>query len=78
LGDSVLGLIIAHQLYLDYPEFDEAQMTLWKISLVREETLYDAAKDIDLDTMLLLGIGEQRKSSRNNPAILGDAFEALI
>jgi ribonuclease-3 len=78
LGDSVLGLIIANQLYLDHTNFDEAQLTLWKISLVREETLFDVAKEIDLDKHILIGKGEDRKWGRDNPAILWDALEALI
>jgi ribonuclease-3 len=78
LGDSVLGLIIANQLYTDHPDFDEAQMTLWKISLIREETLYEVAKEIWLDEHIMIGKWEERKSWRDNPAILGDALEALI
>lgn len=78
LGDSILGLIIAHALYVDFPDFDEAQMTLWKISLVREENLYDVCKDIQLNEYLLLWAGEERKGWKDNPAILADALEAFI
>ena len=78
LGDSILGLIIAHALYEDFPDFDEAQMTLWKISLVREENLYDVCKDIQLNEYLLLWAGEERKGWKDNPAILADALEAFI
>lgn len=55
LGDSVLGNIVAAQLYQDHPDFDEAQLTLWKISLVREENLYEVAKEIGLDKVILIG-----------------------
>lgn len=78
LGDSILGLIIAHALYEDFPDFDEAQMTLWKISLVREENLYDVCKEIGLNEQLLLWAGEERKGGKDNPAILADALEAFI
>jgi len=78
LGDSVLGLVIASELYKDHADFDEAQLTLWKISLVREENLYDVAKEIGLHNIILIGKGEEKKQGRDNPAILGDCLEALI
>jgi ribonuclease-3 len=78
LGDSILGMTIATQLYLDNPHFDEAQMTLYKISLVREECLYEVGKSIGLDKVIFIGKGEERKEGRNNPSIVWDAVEALI
>ena len=61
LGDSVLGLVVAGELYKDHPDFDEAQLTLWKISLVREENLFEVAKEIGLDQIILIWKGEERK-----------------
>ena len=78
LGDSVLGMTIATQLYLDNPHFNEAQMTLYKISLVREECLYEVGKSIGLDKVIFIGKWEERKNGRDNAAILGDAVEALM
>lgn len=78
LGDSVLGLVVAAELHKDHQDFDESQLTLWKISLVREETLFDVAKHIGLDQIILIWKGEEKKAGRDNPAILGDALEALI
>lgn len=78
LGDSVLGLVIAGALYQDHPDYDEAQLTLFKISLVREECLYQVAKHIHLDRIIVIWIGEEKKWWRDNPAILGDGLEALI
>lgn len=78
LGDSILWLIIANQLYQDHPDFDEAQLTLYKISLVREECLYHVAKKIGVDQYIIMWLGEQKKDGRDNPAIVWDAMEALI
>lgn len=78
LWDSILGMTIATQLYLDNPDFDEAQMTLYKISLVREECLYEVGKTIQLDKVIFIGKGEERKDGRDSPAIVWDAVEALI
>jgi dsRNA-specific ribonuclease len=35
-------------LFIDHPEMDEADMSLYKIALVREETLADVARNIKL------------------------------
>jgi dsRNA-specific ribonuclease len=35
-------------LFDDFPEYSEAKLTLYKIALVREETLALVAKEIDL------------------------------
>ena len=47
--DAILGSIIAKKLFLTFPEMSEAQMTLYKIALVREETLSIVAKKISLN-----------------------------
>ena len=46
LGDAMLGSVIAKKLFLDFPEMPESTMTLYKIALVREETLCKVAKKI--------------------------------
>jgi dsRNA-specific ribonuclease len=35
-------------LFIDHPEMEESDMTLYKIALVREETLADVARNIQL------------------------------
>lgn len=46
VGDAILGSIIAKQLFLEFPDMQESVMTLYKIALVREETLSLVAKKI--------------------------------
>ncbi|MBP7007458.1 hypothetical protein KBB05_01695 [Patescibacteria group bacterium] len=41
-------------MYQDHPDFDEAQLTLYKISLVREECLYHVAKKIGVDQYIIM------------------------
>ena len=77
LGDSVLGLAINDFLYRELSE-SEAILTLYKISLVRQDTLALVARQIGLDKHILIGNGEERKWGRNNDAILSDCMEALI
>ena len=78
LGDAILGQIISYQLYLDHPIFEESDLTLRKIWLIREETLAKVARNIWLDRMILLGNGEEKKWWRDNNSILCDSVEAVI
>ncbi|MBN1190038.1 MAG: ribonuclease III [Dehalococcoidales bacterium] len=78
LGDAVLGLIIAERLYQMYPDSPEGDLTRFRSSLVRRETLSDIARSIELGKYLFLGNGEEAGGGRDKPANLAGAFEALI
>ena len=53
-------------------------MTLYKIALVREETLAEAAKKIWLNKQLFISKWEENNNWREKETILWDAFEALL
>lgn len=78
LWDWVVWLVINHLLYNNFPHEAESNLTLRKISLVRQDTLALVAHKIWLDQMIIIGNGEERKWWRNNDAILCDCFEALV
>jgi ribonuclease-3 len=78
VGDGILGAVIAKLLFLRNPEMSESIMTLYKIALVREETLAEVSKDIKLDTQIFISKGEEHSNGREKETILGDAFEALL
>ena len=78
LWDSILWWSIWSLLYKNYPQRSEAQMTLYKIALVREENLAKVARDIDLWKYLFLSKGEERQWWKEKDAILADSLEALI
>lgn len=78
LWDAILGAVVAKYLFSDYMEFEESSLTLYKIVLVREETLAQVAKDIQLDKMIFLWKWEENNDWRNKDSILSDALEALI
>lgn len=59
LGDAILGSSIATMLYGHFPTETEATLSLYKIALVREETLALVAKSIQLDKQILLSKGEE-------------------
>lgn len=78
LGDGILWAIINSLLYRRNPDMSEADLTLYKIALVRQELLAEVARDIGLDTIIFLWNGEEKMQGRSKDVILSDTLEALI
>ena len=78
LGDALLNLLIAEQLYARWPKADEGAMTRARAELVRESTLAGIARGLDLGAVLTLGPGEMKSGGHRRDSILADAVEALI
>ena len=78
LGDSILGLVSADYVFHRYPHVPEGQLTKMRAAVVCEQTLYEVAKELGLDHLLLLGKGEENGGGRKRPSILADSVEALI
>jgi len=77
VGDAVLDLAVAKYLFNHLPEA-EGVLTKKRAQEVCEVSLYKYAKSINLGDYLLLGKGEELSGGREKPAILADAFEALL
>jgi len=78
LGDRVLGLIIAEQLYRDNPGYQEGQMAARHSALVRGELCAEIAKLVGLQDFVQLGRKETELGVHMNASVLGDVMEALI
>src|SRR5918996_2200664 len=78
LGDAVLGLVVAHALFEQYPPYSEGQKSKIKASVVSTQALARRAEQIQLGDHLLLGRGEEKKGGRFKQALLADGYEALI
>ncbi|MEP6901894.1 MAG: ribonuclease III [Actinomycetota bacterium] len=78
VGDSVLGLAIAEQLYLTNPTVSEGDLTLMKHHLVSTETLGKIALNLDLGEYMRIGRGEEKTGGRQKQALLADTFEAIL
>ncbi len=78
LWDGILWAIINKILFLNHPEMDESDLTLYKIALVKEETLAEAARDIWLDKQVFISKWEEKSQGRWKDVIIADCFEALI
>jgi ribonuclease-3 len=78
LGDSILGCVISHELYLRFPLVDEGQLSRLRSSLVRGQTLAKLAKTLNLSENLVLGQGELKSGGFRRESIQADAFEAIL
>lgn len=78
LGDAVLELCVSEELFFRFPSMREGDMTKNRASIVCEDALYTAAKQIGLGEYLLLGKGEDASGGREKPSVVSDAFEAVI
>jgi ribonuclease III len=78
LGDSVLNLSVAHLLYAQLTSLPEGDLSRVRANLVKQDTLHQLAKTLDLSAVMRLGDGEMRSGGQNRPSILADALEAII
>jgi len=78
LGDAVLELTVSEMLYSRFPEAAEGMLTRLRAGLVSEPALAAVARDLGLDTLILLGKGEEAQGGRERDSILSDALEAVF
>lgn len=78
LGDSVLGFVIAQQLYLQFPQAGEGVLSRLRASLVNQTSLAELARQHNLGDYLILGSGELKSGGYRRDSILSDALEAII
>jgi len=78
LWDWILSAVTNKLLFIEYPEYNESDLTLYKIALVREETLAEVAKKISLDKYIFVSKGEEKMQWRKKNAILSDCLESLL
>jgi ribonuclease-3 len=78
LGDAVLGLTIAAELFKKFPAAREGQMSRMRSSLVKGETLAEVGVEFKLGEHLILGGGESKNGGKMRNSILEDAIEGMI
>lgn len=77
LGDAALGIVVACELYNEYPDADEGKLTELRAHLVRRDTLARAAARLGLGEALQLGRGEDAAGGRRRPTNLARVYEAV-
>ena len=78
MGDAVLQLFVSELIYKFSKAKNEGEMSLLRSNLVRRDSLYLLAKQIDLGRYIFLGAGEDKSGGRDRKNILADAFESFI
>ena len=78
LGDAVLSLLVAEQLYREFPEASEGDLSRYRANLVNGESLADLADGLGFSERLRLGTGELRSGGFRRRSTLADAFEAVL
>jgi ribonuclease-3 len=78
LGDSVIGYVMAEELYQRFNEDNEGNLSRYRSLLVKGDTLASIARQMELGQYLRLGGGELKSGGFRRASILADAMEAII
>jgi len=78
VGDAILDLVIAKELWDDPNELNEGEMTRRRSELVSGKNLSRVAAELELGKLLRFGKGEAATGGANKDSILENALEALI
>ncbi len=76
LGDTVLDLIVAHDLFKRHKHQAEGEMTQMKANLVSRATLAEVARELELPAAAKVG-GGLRKSTLSR-SVLANLYEAVV
>ena len=78
LGDAVLNFAVAVQLFREYPDADEGDLSRYRAALVSGSSLATVAIGLALGEQLRLGSGELKSGGFRRSSILADSLEALF
>lgn len=78
LGDALINAVVSIELYARYPRAPEGDLTRLRASLIRESSLAELARRIDLSDYLRMGGGELKSGGYRRESILADTLEALV
>lgn len=78
LGDAVLGMCVAEELYRRFPDRAEQDISKMRAGVVNMYALADLARRIGLGEHILLGRGEKATGGDDKHSILADTTEALL
>ncbi len=78
LGDSILGAIIANEIFTRFPNIEEGGLTRIKVSLVAGTTLSKVAADLGIGELIIFGDSEQGTKGRGLHSALENVYEACV
>ena len=74
LGDAVLGAVVGHIVFKQFPKKPEGFLTNTRSNIVKRQSLNKLAQDTGFDKLIVSNF----KSHTHNSYINGNAFEALV
>ena len=78
LGDSILGAIVATDLFERFRDMDEGKLTRLKISLVSGKTLSVVAEKLGIGECIIFGESEKGTGARGLHAALENVYESVV
>ena len=78
LGDALLGFLVSDWLFQVRPDFSEGELSTLKSVLVSAANLRRYGDALSLGDHLRLGKGEEKTGGREKPALVVNAFEAVL
>ena len=77
LGDSVLGFVVAEEIYRRFPDMPEGGMTRIRVSVVTGTVLGRVAAELGLADAIIFGESERGTGGRGLSSALENVYEAL-
>ena len=77
-GDAVLKLSISDFLYNHFKDCNEGELTKLRAQIVSDENIFDYAKKLGFEDLIILGKNEKKQGGAKKESILACAFEALL
>jgi ribonuclease III len=77
LGDAILGFVVCEQLFHQFPQYLEGELTKVKSVVVSRQTCAKISEALGLQEFLILGKGMTTAPSVP-PSVLADVFESLV
>lgn len=77
LGDAILGAVVCEQLFRDFPDYLEGDLTRLKSIVVSRQTCAKVSTAMALDDFLILGKG-MTTHPHVPPSVLAAVFESLV
>ncbi|HOR52720.1 MAG TPA: ribonuclease III [Candidatus Pacearchaeota archaeon] len=78
LGDAVLELIISSNLYHNYTDRAEGELTSIRAAIVRTESLAEETKKLNVGKYLRMSKGEKDSGGEEKPYLLANLYEAIL
>jgi len=77
-GDAVLKLSISDFLFNHFTDYNEGQLTKLRAELVSDKNIFEYAKILGFEELIILGKNEKKQGGAKKESILACAFEALL